>query len=289
MKKGKINTTLSYTEGWISISINIILFILKYIAGTLSGSIAIIADAWHSLSDSLTSIIVIVGTKISEKPPDKEHPFGHERAELIASIIIGVLLSIVSVNFFKESVQRLFSEERALYGILSIVVIIISIITKEGLARYALSAYKKTKLEILEADAWHHRSDALSSLIVLIGIFLGKFFWWIDGVLGIIISILIMYASFRVFKNTIDPILGEAPDKGLIEDVKKICNKLSDIGDLHAHHFHIHNYGTYKELIFHLKFPEGMNIKRCHRIATDIEKKIKGELNIDATIHLESK
>ena len=289
MKKGKINTTLSYTEGWISIGVNTALFILKYIAGTLSGSIAIIADAWHSLSDSLTSVIVIVGTKISEKPPDKEHPFGHERAELIASIIIGVLLSVVSASFFKESIEKFLTRERAFYGILSVIAMVVSIITKEALARYALFAHKKTGIEMLQADAWHHRSDALSSLIVLIGICLGRFFWWIDAVLGIIVSILILYASFEVFKNTIDPILGEAPDKELIEDIVKICNELSDIGNLHAHHFHIHNYGTYKELTFHLKFPKEMSIKKCHDIATNIEKRIKKKFNIDATIHLESR
>ena len=280
---------LSYTEGWLSIGINIALFILKYIVGILSGSIAITADAWHSLSDSITSIIIILSTKISKKPPDKEHPFGHERITLVASITIGVLLFTVAFNFFESSIKRLIYKQGATYGIWALLVMIVSILVKEGLARYALFTFRKTGLEMLRADAWHHRSDALSSLIVLIGIFLGRFFWWIDGILGIIISIIIMYAAYEVFKESIGPILGEPPDEGLIEDVKRICNDASDIGNLHAHHFHIHNYGTHKELTFHLMFPKDMSIEDCHRIATDIEKRVKKELNIDTTIHLESR
>lgn len=282
-------TRFSYTEGWLSIGINIVLFILKYTVGIFSSSIAITADAWHSLSDSITSIIIILSTKISKKPPDKEHPFGHERINLIASIIIGVLLFTVAFNFFESSIKRLISRQGATYGIWAILVMIISILAKEGLARYALFTFRKTGLEMLKADAWHHRSDALSSLIVLIGIFLGKFFWWIDGILGITISIVIMYAAYEVFKESIGPILGEPPDERLIKHVKRICNEASDIGNLYAHHFHIHNYGTHKELTFHLMFPKNMSIESCHRIATDIEKRIKKELNIETTIHLESR
>ncbi len=281
-------TRFSYTEGWLSIGINVVLFILKYTVGILYGSIAIIADAWHSLSDSITSIIIILSTRISKKPPDKEHPFGHERINLIASIIIGVLLFTVAFNFFESSLKKLISKQGATYGIWAILVIIVSILVKEGLARYAFFTFRKTGLEMLKADAWHHRSDALSSLIVLIGILLGRFFWWIDGILGIIISIIIMYTAYEVFKESIGPILGESPDEELIKYVKRICNEVSDIGNLHAHHFHIHNYGTHKELTFHLVFPKDMSIEDCHRIATSIEKRIKKELNIDTTIHLES-
>lgn len=288
MSVEKNNKGLPYIEGWFSIGINIALFILKYIVGTLSGSIAIIADAWHSLSDSLTSVIVIIGAKISEKPPDEEHPFGHERITLIASIIIGVLLFVVALGFLNEAIRKLLYKKSASYTSITLIAIFISFILKEGLARYAIFAYKKTGLEMLKADAWHHRSDALSSLVIIIGILIGRSLWWIDGVLGIIISIMIIHASYEVFKNSINPILGVSPDDELINSIKNILDELSDIGDLYVHHFHLHSYGTHKELTFHIMFPKEMSIEKCHKIATDIEKKIKKELNINATIHLES-
>ncbi len=283
------NTNILYTEGWVSIIINILLFGLKYFAGILSHSVAIIADAWHSLSDSLTSVIVIIGAKISKKPPDEEHPFGHERIELVASIIIGVLLFLVVYEFLQKSITKLLSHESASYNNMALFVIIASIIIKEGLAQYAFFLWRKTGSSILKADGWHHRSDAISSGVVLFGIFLGKYIWWIDSFLGITISMLIGYTAFEIIRDSVSPLLGEAPDETLIKRVREISNIYQDVGNLHAHHFHIHNYGTHKELTFHLIFPKDMSIKKCHEIATDIEKKIEKELGIEATIHLESR
>ena len=172
---------LAYIEGWLSIFTNIILFGLKYWAGIVTGSVAIIADAWHTLSDSISSVIVLIGIKISDKPADKEHPFGHGRAELIASMIIGVLLAIIAFNFVLESIEKLKDHESVVYGKLAIIVTIVSILSKEMLAQYAFWAGRKIKSPILKADGWHHRSDAISSILILIGIFIGKYFWWVDG------------------------------------------------------------------------------------------------------------
>ncbi len=283
------NTNILYTEGWVSIIINILPFGLKYFVGISSHSVAIIADAWHSLSDSLTSVILIIGAKVSKKPPDKEHPFGHERAELIASIIIGVLLFLVVYEFLQKSIVKLLSHKTASYNSITFFVIITSILIKEGLAQYAFFLYRKTGSSVLKADGWHHRSDAISSVVVLLGILLGKYIWWIDSFLGIAISMLIGYTAFEIIRDSVSPLLGEAPDETLIEKVRELSNMYQEIGNLHAHHFHIHNYGTHKELTFHLVFPEDMPIKKCHEIATCIEEKIKKELGIEATIHLESR
>lgn len=277
---------LSYSEGWISIAVNIVLFALKYWAGVVTGSIAIIADAWHTLSDSFTSIIVIVGVKISTKPADKEHPFGHGRAEWIASIIIGILLALIAFEFISESIQRLRSRESVHYGVIAIAVTIISILMKEALAQYAIWAGKKTNSKAVMADAWHHRSDALSSLIILIGIFFSRFFWWIDGVLGIIVALLILYAAFDVLKDSVSPMLGKEPPEDLIKQIKKLC--WESVGEeVHAHHFHIHDYGGHTELTFHIRLPQKMTLEEAHDIANRIENYIKSELDIDATIHID--
>ncbi|HPG39844.1 MAG TPA: cation diffusion facilitator family transporter [bacterium] len=278
---------LTQFEGWFSIFFNIILFILKYWAGIVTGSIALVADAWHTLSDSVSSIFVLIGAKVSIKPADKAHPFGHGRAESIASIVIGVLLSMIALNFLQESITKLRNHEMVNFGMIAIVVTIISIVAKEGLAQFALWAWRKNKATLLKADAWHHRSDAISSVIILAGIFLGKHFWWIDGVLGIIVAIMIFYASLEIFRDAVNPLLGEQPDTLLVNQVNEICGRVAATNNFKAHHFHIHKYGDHTELTFHIKLPGSLHLKKAHDIATEIEKAIKSELNIEATIHTE--
>ena len=159
-----IKNKLAFIEGWLSIFINTVLFALKYWAGVATGSVAIIADAWHTLSDSLTSVLVIIGEKISRKPADSEHPFGHGRAELIAAIIIGGLLAAVAVNFFAEALMKFKNREAANYNIFAVAVFVLSVILKEGLAQFSGWASKKTGMLSLKADSWHHRSDAIASV-----------------------------------------------------------------------------------------------------------------------------
>ena len=282
----KDSNKLSYSEGWISIVVNVGLFALKYWAGIVTDSIAITADAWHTLSDSLTSLIVIIGVKISTKPADKEHPFGHGRAEWVASIIIGILLTLIAFNFFSESIQRLRSHESVQYGAIAIIVTVVSILMKEALAQYAIWAGKKTDSKAVKADAWHHRSDAVSSLIILIGIFFNRFFWWIDGILGIIVALLILYAAFDILKDSVSPILGKQPDGELVKQIKKLC--LESTGEeVHAHHFHIHDYGGHAELTFHIRLNQEMTLEEAHDIATRIENSIKINLDIETTIHID--
>ena len=277
---------LSLFEGWFSIVVNTFLFCLKYWAGIVTGSIALIADAWHTISDSVSSIVLIFGVKISEKSADGDHPFGHGRAEYIATLIISVLLTLIAFNFIKESFYKLFNRESVVFGSVAIIVTIISILVKEILAQFAFWAARKTGSNILKADGWHHRSDAISSLIILIGIFFDKYFWWVDGVLGIIVGLLILYAAYEIFRDSVHPLLGKKAGKKLINEINEICYEIGGKGFV-AHHFHIHDYGKHVELTFHLTFPAGESIENAHSIATNIEKKIRDDLNIEATIHME--
>ena len=277
---------LVYQQGWISIFVNGLLFASKYWVGVITGSIALMADAWHSLSDSLTSVIVIFGAKISNKPPDKEHPFGHGRAELIASIIIGVILGFVGFEFAKESISKLMNREGVQYGFAALWVIIASILVNELLAQYAFWIGRKTGNPSLKADGWHHRSDALSSVIILVGIFFAKYYWWIDGVLGFIVSIMLFYAAYEIIKDGTNPLLGETPEEELLDELKKIANETSGM-DTHLHHVHMHRYGEHLELTMHIKLPKETTLKNAHQIADDIEIEIARKLSVEATIHME--
>jgi cation diffusion facilitator family transporter len=277
---------LAYVEGIGSIVINTVLFGLKYWVGIMTGSIAIIADAWHTLSDSLTSIVVILGAKVSSKPADKNHPFGHGRAESVASIIIGVLLFIVGSNFFFEAIQRLRSKEAAIFSTSSIIIFIISVITKEAMAQFSFWAYNKTKSHSLKADGWHHRSDAIASAIILISIFLGKNLWWIDGVFGIIVSLLIVYTAIDIMKEAAQPILGEIPKQDNIEKIIKIGERFN-LNDIH--HIHEHSYGSHLEYTMHVYMLKDSPIYKAYSITKKFREVLRKELNIESTVYIKPK
>jgi len=275
-----------YQEGVLSIIGNLILFGLKYWAGVVTGSLALIADAWHTLSDSASSVIVIGSVKLSTRKADEEHPFGHGRYQQIASIFIAFLLGIVAYEFLTGSIEKFRAQEATHFGLFAIIITSLSIIVKEGLAQYAYWAYRRTGFETLRADGWHHRSDALSSLVVLIGILLGNRFWWIDSVLGFLISLMLFYAVFEIMRNSVNKLLGEKPDKQLIQEVNTLIKRISD-REICPHHFHLHTYGDHKELTFHIMLKGSLEITTGHDIATEIEEALREEMNIEATIHVE--
>lgn len=280
------HSKLGYREGLVSVILNLLLFVLKYYAGIASASLALIADAWHTLSDSLTSLVVILGIKLSSKKPDKEHPFGHGRWEQISALIIAILLALVGVEFMKDAIAKLRGHEAADFGWLAYLATVASIVLKEGLARYAFYIARKTGNAAVKADGWHHRSDALSSLMVLAGLFLSPYFWWIDSVLGMLISFMLFYAAYGIIREAVNKILGEEPSEEVIGKVEQIVK--AEMGNVaYPHHYHIHHYGDHIEFTFHIKVPGEETVKEAHRKATLIEMRIKTELKIDATIHIE--
>lgn len=275
-----------YQEGTVSIFVNIGLFLIKYWAGIASGSVALIADAWHTLSDSISSVIVIAGAKLSSRGPDEQHPFGHGRWEHLASIFIGVLLGIIAFDLVKESVQQFKTRESANFGTVAIVVTILSIAIKEALSQYAFLLGRKTDNASLIADGWHHRTDAVSSLVILIGILFKDRFWWIDSALGFAVSLMLFYAAYEIIKESVDKILGERPSAELIEEVETIIARLQ-LGLVFPHHYLIHNYISHKELSFHIRLNGHWSIEKGYLIVAAIEKNIYDKLRISTTIHVD--
>lgn len=273
--------------GYFSIVGNSALFIIKIWAGIITGSVALIADAWHTLSDSLSSFILLVGLYVSAKPADKDHPFGHGRAEIIASLVIGLILVLIAINFLFESVSRIIDRETIEYGLFAIVATSISLVSKEIMAQVSFAAARKENFKSLKADGWHHRSDALTSAIILIGIFLGPYLWWIDGALGGFVSLMILILAYRIVSESINPLLGETPDDELIEKIHVISNEIH-AGNLYLHHFHMHRYGNHTELTFHIKLPGNYKLEDANKITAAFIKQIKTELNIFATIYIDS-
>ncbi len=274
--------------GIIAIVSNILLFIIKYWAGVVSSSVALIADAWHTLADSFSSIVLVAGLILASKPPDKNHPYGHGRAELITSLIIGFILFAIAINFLYESVIRIVEHKQANYGRIAIVVTSISLIVKELLAQVSFRVAKSERSNSLRADGWHHRTDSLSSLVILVGIFLGEYVWWIDGVLGVFVSLLILYTAYVIVSDSVRPLLGEKPENKTIVEIEGIGSEIYE-GDLKPHHFHIHTYGNHTEITFHIQLPHDMALKDAHEITTVYTERIKKQMNIFATIYIDAK
>ncbi len=275
-----------YLEGILSIIVNTGLFVLKFWIGTLVGSIALVADAWHSLSDSFTSLIVLIGINVSQKPADREHPFGHGRFELIASVIIAVILGMVALDLIVESVAKIKSGQTTEFGKAAVIALVVSIVMKELLAQYAIRAGRRINSQALIADGWHHRSDSISTLLILAGIFLNPYLPWIDGTLGIIVSCILLYAGYRILSSSVSKLIGEKPDDDLLASVRKIASELYD-RNLGLHHFHLHEYGEHSELTFHISLPGDMSLREAHGIADRIEEAVREKHGLEVTIHMD--
>ncbi|MDR2499739.1 MAG: cation diffusion facilitator family transporter [Treponema sp.] len=276
-----------YLEGIVSIGVNSALFAVKLWAGVVTGSIALTADAWHTLSDSVSSIIVVLAVKLASKKADKEHPFGHGRWEQIASLFIAFFLGIIAFEFFSNSLGNFLRRVPApRFGAAALVVTSASIVIKEALAQYAFYIARKTGGASVKADGWHHRTDALSSLAVLSGMAFARRFWWIDSALGLVIALMLFYATYEIIKEGIAKLLGEEPGQELIDKINAAV-KTVYAGDARPHHFHIHNYVVHKELTLHIRLNKDLTIETGHRIATDIETIIQEQFGMIATVHTE--
>ncbi|MDA3842798.1 MAG: cation diffusion facilitator family transporter [Candidatus Kapabacteria bacterium] len=277
---------LGYIAGWLSVLINTLLFAVKYWAGTASQSVAMIADSWHTLSDSLTSIIVILGFRLAAMPPDKKHPFGHGRAESIAAIIIATLLAIVGFNFIGESITKFNTGETAQFGTTAIIIFAVSVVLKEAMAQFSSYAGKKLNSEALRADAWHHRSDAITTLVIVIGAIFGSKFYWIDSLLGFVISGMILYVTWEIMQEAVNSILGEKPNSKFESDVMKIAQSsdghISDVHDIKTH-----IYGEIVEVTLHVCLPGNWQVDKAHEIAEKIEIALLEKKNIRATVHVD--
>jgi len=275
-----------YAEGTVSIILNIVLFGFKLWAGIVSGSLALVADAWHTFSDSFSSVVLVITAKLMSRKADKQHPFGHGRWEQVSALFIAFILGIAGYDFFRQAIARFGQRETVHFGITAFAVMGASVAVKEALAQYAFYIARKTGNKSVKADGWHHRSDSLASLIVLLGILFARRFWWIDSALAAVVALFLFYAAFAITKETITKMLGEEPGGELVDTITALVK--SGYGDsLHIHHFHLHDYVTEKELTMHIRLDRNMTIERGHQIASGIEAAIKEKLGMIATIHIE--
>jgi cation diffusion facilitator family transporter len=192
----------------------------------------------------------------------------------------------VGFNFLVESIARLRGHAGVDFGPLAVAVFAFSAVSKEAIARFSFWASRRTGSRSLRADGWHHRSDAVASAVILVGLLLGRRLWWLDGVLGIVVAGLILYTTYDILKDGVGRLLGEKPDAGLETRIRELVaattNRSEDI-----HHIHMHRYGDHVELTLHIRLDGSMSLEKAHSVCTRIERLIQQELGMEATIHPE--
>ena len=273
-------------QGWVSVFVNGFLFIIKFIIGIIIGSVSVIADAVHTLSDVISSGVVIWGFHEAEKPADTEHPYGHGRVEYIATLIIAILLAVVGVEFIKSSIGRILNPSPILPSWWMIIIIFATVILKELTARYAEFLAHKISSGTLHADAWHHRSDAISSLLVIIAMIAGRYgYYAIDGWAGIGVALFVIWTGFTIAKEAIDDIIGTPPAEDEINDIKQVVSNIK--GVLGVHDITVHSYGKDKFVSIHVEIDDNISSAKAHDIAEDVEMILFSRLEIEPTVHID--
>jgi cation diffusion facilitator family transporter len=269
--------------GWMGIVVSIILGVVKVALGMTTGSIALIAEAFHSIADAVTSIVVVVFFRISRKPSDAEHPYGHGRAEYIATLVLAVLLIVLSIEFFHTSVDRIREPQKVNVSVIAIVVITLSIFMKEWLARYEEAIGRMINSDSLKADAWHSRSDAVASLFVIVAM-IGSWYGYLylDGIMGIAVALIIGFAGFKILKDAADRLIGEQPSRETIEKIYETAQSVK--GVLNVHDVSVHSYGTTKMISLHAQVQQTISPIDAHRIAENIEMSIEGKFDSSRTV-----
>ena len=263
--------------------VNVLLLVLKFVAGVLGHSSAMVADAVHSLSDFLTDIVVLVFVKISSKPNDKSHEYGHGKFETLALTIIGLMLVFVAVGIISEGVVKIddFFEGQELEapGMLALWAAVASIVLKEAVYRYSIVKAKKLNSQALEANAWHHRSDALSSIGTLVGIggaiILGQKWVILDPIASIVVGVFIGKVAFELLKNGI----GDLTDKALPESVEKeILQMVSEVKDVvNPHSLKTRRVGNHYAIELHIEMDGNISLNEAHDKATEIENLLRNK------------
>lgn len=273
--------------GIAGIFFNLVLFFFKLIAGTLSNSAAITADAFNNLSDIGSSVITFAGFKMSEKPADSDHPFGHGRIEYITGLFVAVAIILMGFELGKSSVMKIIHPETVNYTLLSAAVLLFSVAVKLFMFFFYSGISKEISSPALKATAQDSLSDSIATGAVLLGIGIAFVFKInIDGILGLAVALLIFISGLQSIIDTVNPMLGEAADPKLVEAVKE--EVLSNRHILGIHDLMIHNYGPSKIIMsLHAEVPSNGNVLELHDVIDNMEKQLRDKFRCEAVIHMD--
>lgn len=283
----KVRGKYIFLGGIVGILSNFLLFLIKLSVGLITSSIAIMADAFNNLSDAGSSIITIVGFKLSDKPADAEHPFGHGRIEYISALIVSFMVMLVGFQFVKSSLERIFNPVDIEFEAIPFILLLISIFIKLWLSRFNKFVGNKIDSSALKAASTDALGDVFTSSCVAISFLASKFTSFpIDGYLGTLVALFILYSGFSLTKETLNPLLGEAPDPELVQKIQDMVLSYDKITGVHD--LIIHNYGPCRCMAsIHAEVPCDISIMEIHEIIDKAEREISEKLKIYLVIHMD--
>ena len=287
MEEGEERTINGIVCGWAGIVFNISLFLLKYMAGVMSGSVAIIADAFNNLSDSGSSIITLLGFRMSAKKPDGDHPYGHGRIEYVAGLMVSLLIFLMGFELLKAAITKIIHPTGVNTGIMVIVILIISILVKCYMAYYNYSIGKKINSAALNATAMDSLSDCVATTAVLLAMIIQYFTdWKIDGWIGLFVAGVVLYAAYSAAKDTIQPLLGMPPNQKFVDEVETIVLSHDIVEGIHD--LVVHDYGPGRCMIsLHAEVAGDKDIFLIHDEIDHIETELNEKLGCESTIHMD--
>lgn len=276
--------TLSSITG---IIVNFILSVVKVVVGIISNSMSIISDGLNNITDAGSSVITMIGFKMSQKKVDEDHPWGHGRMEYISAFIVDLLIILVGVELFKSSVDKIINPSMPDISEITITILVIAIIAKLWLFFFYKKIAKIINSEAIKGNAYDSISDVISTLVVLISAIVAKFAnISIDGYVSILVSISILFTGFKALKETVDILLGTKPDPELVKGIEEFTKKYDMIVGIHD--MMIHDYGPGRKIVsFHAEVPANSDICMAHDIIDQMEQDIYDEFNCITTIHMD--
>ncbi|PHV70976.1 cation-efflux pump [Sporanaerobium hydrogeniformans] len=286
-KAPEVRNKVGYLSGLVGIFINVFLFILKFIIGLICSSVAILADAFNNLSDAASSIITIIGFKLSSKPADKEHPYGHGRIEYISALVIVSLVLVVGFQFIKTSISRIISPAPVTFAWLPFVLLLLSIFFKWWLSHFNRVLGNKINSQSLKATATDAMGDVFTTSVVVISFLASRFTRFpIDGYVGTFVALAILYAGFNLIKETLNPLIGEAPDEELVHALTEGVLAYDHITGVHD--LIVHNYGPGRIMAsLHAEIPADIPLMTIHDIIDTAERELSEKLRLHLVIHMD--
>ncbi|MCQ2969405.1 MAG: cation diffusion facilitator family transporter [Clostridium sp.] len=283
----KVRIAYGNLGGIVGIIINSLLFLIKLFVGLFAGSIAIMADAFNNLSDAASSIITIIGFKMANKPADAEHPFGHGRIEYLSALIVSFMVMLVGIQFVKTSFSKILNPEDVTFEIIPFILLLVSIGFKIWLSRFNKNLGNKINSSALKAAGTDALGDVFTSTTVVISFLASNFTTLpIDGYIGVLVALIIIYSGFNLIKETISPLLGEAPDVELVKQINEMVLSYEHISGVHD--LIIHNYGPGRVMAsIHAEIPADINIMTIHNIIDSAEREISKKLGVYLVVHMD--
>ncbi len=283
----KVRQAYGVLTGVVGILLNVLLFVGKFIAGTLSKSISITADAFNNLSDAGSSFVTLIGFKLAGAKPDPEHPFGHGRIEYVSGLVVSGAILLMAFELIKDSIDKIIHPQTVDFSALAAGILVVSILVKIYMYLYNSSISKKIDSAAMKATATDSLSDTMATTVVLIASIVGHYTGLkIDGYCGVLVGLFIFYAGFSAAKETLDPLLGQPPEEEFVEQIEEIVMSYELVQGIHD--LVVHDYGPGRVMIsLHAEVPAEEDILEIHDMIDVIENDLADKLNCEAVIHMD--